>query len=237
MAQTKQQSAVEVFEVLNKVNVNGHTDKINETGLTYLSWCWAWSEVKKAFPDANYEIVKFNGLPYVFDEKTGYMVYTKVTIEGQTYEMWLPVMDRHNAAMKAEPYEVKTRYKSYTVAAATMFDINKAIMRCLTKNLAMFGLGLYIYAGEDLPETEADEAKEAERLAKAEAEQMLSAKTEDKPAVNNPEFETACNAAQNARTVEELQAVWMQFPKLHKDSQYIALVTTLKDKLIKQQQG
>jgi hypothetical protein len=142
-----------IFENLNKVNVNGHTEEKN--GLTYLSWAWAWAEVKKAYPDANYTIEKFNGLPYVYDENTGYMVYTTVTIEGITHEMWLPVMDGANKAMKAMPYTYKDRYgKEKTVAAATMFDVNKAIMRCLVKNLAMFGLGLYIYAGEDLPESE-----------------------------------------------------------------------------------
>lgn len=142
-----------VFENLNNANVNGHTEEKN--GLTYLSWAWAWAEVKKAYPDANYTIEKFNGLPYVYDENTGYMVYTTVTIEGITHEMWLPVMDGANKAMKAMSYTYKDRYgKEKTVAAATMFDVNKAIMRCLVKNLAMFGLGLYIYAGEDLPEVE-----------------------------------------------------------------------------------
>lgn len=141
-----------VFETLNAINVNGKTEKKNE--LTYLSWRWAWAEVKKVYPDAEYNILKFNGLPYVFDENTGYMVYTTVTIEGLTHEMWLPVMDNANNAMKAQPYVKKTRYKEITVERATMFDVNKAIMRCLTKNLAMFGLGLYIYAGEDLPEEE-----------------------------------------------------------------------------------
>ncbi len=142
-----------VFEKLNNANVNGHTEEKN--GLTYLSWAWAWAEVKKAYPDANYTIEKFNGLPYVYDENTGYMVYTTVTIEGITHEMWLPVMDGANKAMKAKPYTYKDRYgKEKTVSAATMFDVNKAVMRCLVKNLAMFGLGLYIYAGEDLPEAE-----------------------------------------------------------------------------------
>lgn len=151
-----------VFEVLNNANVNGHTEKVeNDYGkaLTYLSWCWAWAEVKKRYPDANYEIEKFDGLPYVYDELTGYMVYTKVTIEGITHEMWLPVMDSKNKAMKAVPYTYQTKKGEKTVEAATMFDVNKAIMRCLTKNLAMFGLGLYIYAGEDLPEAEKEEAK------------------------------------------------------------------------------
>lgn len=217
MAQTKEkEKALGVFETLNAVNVNGHTDKIEETGLTYLSWCWAWAEVKKNFPDANYEIVKFNGLPYVFDALTGYMVYTNVTIEGTTYEMWLPVMDRHNKAMKGEPYQVTTKKGSYTVPAATMFDINKAIMRCLTKNLAMFGLGLYIYAGEDLPEVEAEEVKEAKAAAKR---------------ADDAELETGIYAAQSAKTIEELQNVWKQFPRLQKNSTFIAEVTKIKSSL------
>lgn len=149
----------DVFKTLNAVNVNERTER--KDNLTYLSWAWAWAEVKKRYPGATYEIVKFNGLPYAFDPLTGYMVYTTVTIEGQTHEMWLPVMDSNNKAMKAEPYTVKTKYKEIEVKAATMFDVNKTVMRCLTKNLAMFGLGLYIYAGEDLPEKEAEEREEA----------------------------------------------------------------------------
>lgn len=146
-----------VFNELNKVNVNEHVETKNtgKTALKYLSWAFAWTEVKKRYPDATYEIVKFeNGLPYTYDKNTGYMVYTKVTIQGVTHEMWLPVMDSHNCSMLSEPYEVKTKYNSYTVDKCTMFDVNKTIMRCLTKNLAMFGLGLYIYAGEDLPTDE-----------------------------------------------------------------------------------
>jgi hypothetical protein len=162
------ESKKSVFDLLNSINVNDRVegkesgkDKYgNPIKLSYLSWTWAWAEVKKRYPDANYEIEKFNGIPYAYDPLTGYMVYTKVTIEGITHEMWLPVMDGQNRAMKSEPYEIQTKYKTLTVAPATMFDVNKTIMRCLTKNLAMFGLGLYIYAGEDLPETE-DEKVEA----------------------------------------------------------------------------
>ena len=143
----------ELFDKLYGTDVNNRTEKKN--GLTYLSWAWAWAEFKKACPDATYEIVKQeNGLPYAYDQNTGYMVYTRVTAAGVTHEMWLPVMDAANNAMKSEPYEVQTKYKTIDVKPATMFDINKTIMRCLTKNLAMFGLGLYIYAGEDLPDGE-----------------------------------------------------------------------------------
>lgn len=148
----------EVFEKLFNINVNEYTEE--KDGLTYLPWAYAWTEVKKRYPNANYEILKFeNNLPYVYDENTGYMVFTKVTINGLTYEMWLPVMDGKNKAMKKEPYTYKTKYGEKIVEAATMFDINKTIMRCLVKNLAMFGLGIYIYAGEDLPEEEAKEQK------------------------------------------------------------------------------
>ena len=144
-----------VFSRLFKVDVSKNIEKKSAgygKELSYLSWTFAWSNVKLRYPDANYEIVKFeNGLPYVYDPKTGYMVFTKVTIEGTTHEMWLPVMDSHNEAMLDHPYVKKYKNSQVNIDAATMFDINKTIMRCLVKNLAMFGLGLYIYAGEDLP--------------------------------------------------------------------------------------
>ena len=149
-----------VFEDLNGLNINGHTEKKKVEGkeLTYLSWPWAWAEVKKRYPDAHYSIWKNeNGLPYTEDPATGYMVYTSVTIEGVTHEMWLPVMNGANKAMKRAPYKYTTKYGEKSVEAATMMDINKTIMRCLVKNLAMFGLGLYIYAGEDLPEVEKED--------------------------------------------------------------------------------
>jgi hypothetical protein len=136
-----------VFNTLNAIDVNQHTEKKN--GLTYLSWSWAWQQVAMHYPSATYEIVKFDGLPYIASP-LGIMVYTRVTIEDVTHEMWLPVMNNRNQALKVEQ--------------ATMFDINKTIMRCLTKNLAMFGMGLYIYAGEDLPEPVKEEQKKAAAL-------------------------------------------------------------------------
>lgn len=153
----------DLFTVLNGINVNDKTDKKNNgyTQLTYLSWVWAWAEVRKLFPTASYSVKWFEGKPYFYDPATGYMVFTEVTIEGETHEMWLPVMDSRNNSMKAEAYQVKTKRGPVDVEAATMNDINKTIMRCLTKNLAMFGLGLYIYAGEDLPEDEQEEKKAA----------------------------------------------------------------------------
>ena len=151
-----------VFETLSAINVNDKVEQKN--GLTYLSWAWAWAEVKKNYPSATYKVVKdeATNMPFVYDRDMGYMCSTEVTIKGETLEMWLPVMDGANKAMKLEAYEYTTRYGKKTCQGATMFDINKTIMRCLVKNLAMFGLGHYIYAGEDLPQ---DDKSVAEKLA------------------------------------------------------------------------
>ena len=146
-----------VFETLFEINVNDHIEKKKD--LTYLSWPYAWAEVKKKYPSATYKIHLFGEkqLPYVFDESVGYMVFTDVTINDLTHTMWLPVMDSANKTMKSTSYTYNTKFKKdILVEAATMFDVNKAIMRCLVKNLAMFGLGLYIYSGEDLPEIETE---------------------------------------------------------------------------------
>ena len=171
-----------VFEELNAINVNEKTEKkkSGNTELTYLSWTWAWAEVKKRYPDAHYEIIMHDGLPYVYDENTGYMVFTTVTIQDITHMMWLPVMDGANKAMKNKPYTYSTKYSGEkSVEAATMFDVNKTIMRCLVKNLAMFGLGLYIYAGEDLPEVEAEEHKTAQEVAKKKLEKIDAVQIEE----------------------------------------------------------
>lgn len=147
------------FKVLSAVNVSDYTEK-KKTGnaeLTYLSWAHAFAELKRHYPDVSYKIKRFgeDQLPYQYDPSTGYMVWTEMTIEGQTNEMWLPVMDGANKPMKAEPYTYMTGFgqfrKEKVCEAANMFDINKTIMRCLVKNIAMFGLGLSIFAGEDLP--------------------------------------------------------------------------------------
>lgn len=129
-----------VFETLNAINVNGHTEKKN--GLTYLSWAWAWAEVKKAYPAAFYTIYEdANGRPYHTDGRTCW-VKTGVTIEGLEHIEYLPVMDFRN--------------QSIPLDKVTSMDTNKAIQRSLTKACARHGLGLYIYAGEDLPESEAE---------------------------------------------------------------------------------
>ena len=117
---------------LLKVNVNDHTEKKN--GLTYLSWAWAWAEALKADPAATFKVELFDGKCYMDVNGTG-MVWVTVTIFGKPMTCMLPVMD----------------YKNKAIPSPDAFAVNTAIMRCMTKALSLHGLGLYIYAGEDLP--------------------------------------------------------------------------------------
>lgn len=130
-----------IFETLNAINVNGKTEKKN--GLTYLSWAWAWAEVKKIYPNATYTIYERNtdfGPVIYFTDGMTCWVKTGVTINGLEHIECLPIMDFKNQSIPLE--KVKS------------FDVNKAIQRSLTKAVARHGLGLYVYANEDLPEEE-----------------------------------------------------------------------------------
>lgn len=131
------------FSELYAINVNKYVEKKN--GLSYVSWPFAWGEVKKLHPDATYTIYEnADGLFYHTDGRTCW-VKTGVTVNGIEHIEYLPVMDFKN--------------RSIPVEQVTSFDVNKAIQRSLTKAVARHGLGLYIYAGEDLPESEAQEEK------------------------------------------------------------------------------
>ena len=139
-----------VFETLFEINVNDHVEKKN--GLSYLSWPYAWAEMKKRFPAANYKVYETeSGCIYFTDGKTCW-VKTGVEIAGLEHIEYLPIMDYKN--------------KSISLENITSFDVNKSIQRSLTKALARHGLGLYLYAGEDFPEIEIEKisAKDAKIL-------------------------------------------------------------------------
>ena len=140
MATTKKKS---VFETLNAVNVNGRTETKN--GLTYLSWAWAWATAKENYPEATYTIYEdADGVFYHRDHRSAW-VKTGVTIEGIEHIEYLPVMDFRN--------------NSIELIKIMSTDVNKAIQRSLTKALARHGLGLYVYAGEDIPSSEKEQPK------------------------------------------------------------------------------
>ena len=117
------------FVKLFAIDFKDHLEvkKSGNTELKYVSWAYAWAEVKKLYPSASYEVKKFNGLPYVYDPITGFMVYTTVTIEGVSHEMWLPVLDGANKAMKAVPYTYTTRHTYASLCDCA--GVNKDILK------------------------------------------------------------------------------------------------------------
>lgn len=153
------------FEILNSVDCNGKTEQKN--GLTYLSWAWAWTELKKRFPDATYKVYEnADGWNYFHDGQTCW-VKTGVTVNGIEHIEYLPVMDFKN--------------KSIPLGSVTSFEVNKAIQRSLTKAIARHGLGLYIYAGEDLPD-ESDGKNAPKKAEPAKAAEPVKTAEPDVPA-------------------------------------------------------
>jgi len=161
MAQSKT-----VFDTLNAINVNDRTETKNK--LTYLSWAWAWQTVKENYPTATYTIYENEGGMFYHSDGKSAWVKTGVTIEGIEHIEYLPVMDFRNASIQIDKINST--------------DVNKSIQRSLTKAIARHGLGLYVYAGEDLPQNEvvalAEEKAKAEKERKAAA--LLTLKKGDK---------------------------------------------------------
>jgi len=137
------------IEMLLKKNVNEHVEKKN--GLSYLSWAWAWAEALKADPTANYRIEMFDCKCYMEINGTA-MVFVTVTMFGKPMTCQLPVMDNFNRPISIEGTTTTNKYGKEVTTKLDSFNVNTAIMRCMTKALALHGLGMYLYSGEDLPE-------------------------------------------------------------------------------------
>ena len=137
---------INYFARLNAINVNEHIEK--KGGFSYLSWPFAVAQLRLADPTATWEVRRFNGLPYLASE-AGFFVEVAVTVQGVTLSQIHPVLDGRNRPL----------------LAPTAFDINTSLQRCLVKAIALHGLGLYVYAGEDLPQPAADAANDASALA------------------------------------------------------------------------
>lgn len=174
------------FEILNSINVNDKVEKKN--GLSYLSWAYAWGEIKKRYPDANYTVYENDqGWNYFTDGHTCW-VKTGVTINGIEHIEYLPVMDYKN--------------KSIPLEQVTSFDICKSVQRSITKAIGRHGCGLYLYAGEDLPEDgEVDKTNYRAELKKFIDEHGLDSNSIIKacklnPKSSNEEWKKALNYAQ-----------------------------------------
>lgn len=228
---TYKDSVAEKFNQLTSLNLNDKAESKN--GLSYVSWANAWKAFKEVYPTASYKVINNpqTNLPYFIDHALGIMVFTEVSADGLTYSMWLPVMDGANKAMKTEPYtyqvwdKFKKAYVEKKVEAATMFDINKTLMRCLVKNLSMFGLALYIYAGEDLPETMETTQEDTQ------TPQLPKARKQRK--VNNDPYAGIKAAISSTTTTQELTELYRQHENEVKGNpQILALFTDRKNQLL-----
>jgi hypothetical protein len=134
---------------LLQLDVGHKTEKKNN--LTYLSWAWAWAEALKADPQASFSVQMFGDKCYMEINGTA-MVWVTVTMFGKPMVCQLPVMDNTNKAITIEGTTTVNKYGKEVTTKLDSFNVNTAIMRCMTKALSLHGLGLYIYAGEDLPD-------------------------------------------------------------------------------------
>jgi hypothetical protein len=130
------------------LNVNEHTEK--KANLTYLSWAWAWAEALKADPQATFNVQMFGDKCYMEINGTA-MVWVTVTMFGKPMVCQLPVMDNTNKPITVEGTTTINKYGKEVITKLDSFNVNTAIMRCMTKALSLHGLGLYIYSGDDLP--------------------------------------------------------------------------------------
>jgi len=140
---------------LLKLNVNEHTEK--KANLTYLSWAWAWAEALKADPQASFTVQMFGDKCYMEINGTA-MVWVTVTMFGKPMVCQLPVMDNTNKPITIEGTTTVNKYGKEITNKLDSFNVNTAIMRCMTKALGLHGLGLYIYAGQDLPQGDEPES-------------------------------------------------------------------------------
>lgn len=227
-----EEEVAEKFNQLTSLNLNEKTESKN--GLTYVSWANAWKAFKEVYPTATYRIIKDpkTNMPYFVDPLMGIMVFTEVSANGLTYEMWLPVMDGASKAMKTEPYtyqvwdKVNRQYVEKKVEAATMFDINKTLMRCLVKNLAMFGLAIYIYAGEDMPEL-VEPTNETQQQSTPQPKSRKQRKQQ-----SGDRYDGIRQAINATNTTQELMLLYQQHPEVASNPQILALFTARKEQLL-----
>lgn len=195
---------LEIFEHLSSIDCSNYIEK--KEGLNYISWVNAWNIICKYY-NVDYVVREFENKPYFCDEILGYFVETTVTINGISKSMKLPVMDNKNKSLKTKAYTYTTKFGGKTVNQITSFDINTAIMRCLVKNIALFGLGLYVYAGEDILNATKEAENEAKQKELEELKLLVASQIND------------------ADNRENLTKIWNRNKQFQKETWFTTLVT------------
>jgi hypothetical protein len=220
------------FDTLYQINLNDKVEK--KENLTYLTWAEAWKAFKSVYPSATFRVITHpdTKMPYYVDPNVDIFVFTEITADDLTYQMHLPVLNSAMKAMRLQPYTYQIwdkqnkRYVERTCEAATTFDINKSIMRCLVKNIALFGLGLSIFSKikEDLPSDLSDEnASEKKKPT------TCKAKVAEAPIDRLAPIKNAIN---NTATTDELLDLYLQHQtEVEGNPEIKALFTARKQQL------
>ncbi|MBR6592994.1 MAG: DUF1071 domain-containing protein [Prevotella sp.] len=226
------------FDALYEMNLGDKVEK--KDGLSYLTWSEAWKAFKEIYPSATFRVVANpdTKLPYFVDPQIGIMVFTEVTADDMTQQCFLPVLNSSMKPMRMEAYNYTVydkqnkRQIEKTCEAASMFDINKTIMRCLVKNLALYGVGLKLYQGEDIPCENSDDATDNAADSKKTTTRRARTVAAPQPAPVIDRFAGIKNAINGTQNTDALLDLYLQHQnEVEGNPEIKALFTARKQQL------
>ena len=226
------------FDALYEMNLGDKVEK--KDGLSYLTWSEAWKAFKEIYPSATFRVVPNpdTKLPYFVDPQIGIMVFTEVTADDMTQQCFLPVLNSSMKPMRLEAYNYTVydkqnkRQIEKTCEAANAFDLNKTIMRCLVKNLALFGLGLKLYQGEDIPCENSDDATDNAADSKKTTTRRARTVAAPQPAPVIDRFAGIKNAINGTQNTDALLDLYLQHQnEVEGNPEIKALFTARKQQL------
>jgi len=228
------------FDALYDMNLGDKVEK--KDGLSYLTWSEAWKAFKEIYPSATFRVVPNpdTKLPYFVDPQIGIMVFTEVTADDMTQQCFLPVLNSSMKPMRLEAYNYTVydkqnrRQIEKTCEAASMFDINKTIMRCLVKNLALYGVGLKLYQGEDIPCENSDDATDNAADSKKTTTRRARTVAAPQPAPVIDRFAGIKNAINGTQNTDALLDLYLQHQNEVEGNPEIKALFTVRKQQLKQ---
>lgn len=203
------------FNALYDMNIGDKVEK--KDGLSYLTWSEAWKAFKEVYPSSTFRVIcnPDTKLPYFTDPNLGIFVFTEVTADDLTQQCFLPVLNSSMKPMRQEAYNYTVydkqnkRQIEKTCESANAFDLNRTIMRCLVKNLALFGLGLKLYQGEDIPSESSDDSANNAEPKKNQTRRARTVET-PQPAPVIDRFAGIKNAINSTKDTDALLDLYLQ---------------------------
>ena len=231
------------FDALYEMNLGDKVEK--KDGLSYLTWSEAWKAFKEVYPSSTFRVIcnPDTKLPYFTDPNLGIFVFTEVTADDLTQQCFLPVLNSSMKPMRQEAYNYTVydkqnkRQIEKTCESANAFDLNRTIMRCLVKNLALFGLGLKLYQGEDIPCENSDDAvnntADSQKTMTRRA-RTVAAQPAPQPAQPVDRFSAIKNAINSVSNTDALLDLFLQHENEALNNPDIKALFTAKKQQLKQ---